>query len=120
MTKYPQVMLDVEGNSADEKLAPLIAMIAKVGFTPRYHNQGNEDKESFDQAWVSFSHADMALQFLVQTAIYMNFVVGSQMILTVVRPLGDDSDAPAGGMVSWHPGFTPVLTDTWRREMPPI
>jgi len=120
MSKYPQVLIDAEGATADEKLAPLINMVGKLGFTPRFHNQGNPDPDAFDQAFFSFSNAEEALAFLIQTAQYFDFVVGNQMILTVVRPLGDDNNAPAGGMVFWHPGFTETLTETWRREMPPL
>ena len=91
LSKYPQVLIDAEGKTADEKLAPLVNMVTKFGIPPRYHSQGNTDTEHFDQAWMSFSSAYAALEFLTQE-VTAGHALEIGTIETSLRSIAGDAD----------------------------
>lgn len=113
MSAYPQVLIDADGTTADEKIAPLANLVRQHGLVYQHFNQGNPSPEGFDQAWVTFTNPEQALEFLLHTANNMDFALDSQAILTIHPPLNAADFASA--KVSWHPGFTDHMIRAWTR-----
>lgn len=110
-----QVLIDVDGTTADEKIAPLAALVRQHGLVYRQITQGCLDEDAFAPAWVLFPDPAHGLEFVVHTANNMDFKLGDQAILTIHRPMSSDEFANA--KVSWHPGFTDELIDAWQKGM---
>lgn len=104
-----KIAIDAEGKElVDEKLAPLIPMIRKHGLTVNLDECG-EGGNGYP-AWLSFPDPAEALEFLLHTHHYTAYLLGDNIGLTLVHPVG--SDTPRA-KVSWIPELTHDLIALW-------
>lgn len=95
--------------TADNLLAPLIAMVKRHGdgLSLEQAHPGSDDSP----ACLIFSEPMDALEFLLHTAHHGAYSFGDNLALTIAPPLG----APARGKVSWLSQFTPDVTHIWQQ-----
>jgi hypothetical protein len=117
MTEHPQVVIGEDGTTADERIAPLVALVRRHGLATHGSCQGGLEEDAdggesttFSPAYLVFHTAPDALEFLLQTAHAMDYQIGDQVALVVHRPLSGDSP---GAKVIWHPDLTPQLYASW-------
>lgn len=112
MPEHPQLVIDPDGTTADEKIAPLVKMVREHGLNTHGSCQGGGEGD-YALAYIVFHTATDALEFLLHSANLLNYQVGDRIAVTVHRPLGG---LEPGGKALWHPALTPELTAAWRAQ----
>lgn len=108
-TVHPQVLIDPDGTTVDELIAPLIVAARHHGLACHGSCQGGGEGD-WALAYIVFCTAAEALEFLLQSAHLLHYQIGDRIALSVHRPLV--STTP-GGKVFWHPDDTPALVAAW-------
>jgi hypothetical protein len=100
-------------NGVDERLAPLVELIARQGLTPVDSGQGNDKEPAQAPAFFLFPDYGQASEFMLHTAHHLSYLIGDSMAQTVVHP---ESDGPPRGKVSWLPVATESITKAWSQS----
>lgn len=111
---HPQVLIDPDGATADELIAPLITCARRHGLAIQGSSQGDAHPALVPPqlAYIDFLTAAEALEFLLQSAHLLDYQAGDQLGLFVHRPLVGDTP---GAKVVWHPDYTHTLVAAWLR-----
>lgn len=112
---HPQVLIDPDGSTADELIAPLVTCARRHGLAVHASSQGDVTNATAEQgyprlAFLDFLTAAEALEFLLQSAHSLDYQVGDQLGLFVHRPLVGTTP---GAKVIWHPDYTHTLVNAW-------
>lgn len=112
---YPQVLIDPDGSTADELIAPLITCARRHGLAIQSSSQGSTENPVAAQgypvlAYIDFFTATEALEFLLQSAHLLDYQAGDQLGLFAHRPLVGTTP---GAKVVWHPDYTHTLVAAW-------
>ena len=107
---HPQALIDDQGTTVDELIAPLVIAARTHGLTTRWSCQGG-DEGPFAFAYITFPDIKEALEFQLQTAHNLDYRLGENLALTIMRPLGP-GEGP-GGKVTWPPELTEFLIKGW-------
>jgi hypothetical protein len=102
------------GGKVDERLAPLMELMAKQGLTPTQGGQGNDKEPAQAPAFLVFPDTGQAVEFMLHTQHHMDYLLGDQMAHTVVHPEGD---GPPRGKVSWLPSLTDSIIKAWEKSL---
>ena len=102
--------------ATDEKIAPLIPLITSHGCVPIASSAGNDQEPALAPAYLLFSTAGDAFEFLLHTGHNTAYALGDLMALTLVHPEGVNDHPRA--KVSWVPPLTDAVIKAWTDSLP--